>query len=129
MNNKLDKEFKKEFDNDLREATYATRKIGVRILVCILILAVLGGVGGVAYTKTIGKAQKNAEREVFKETVAYTEQETSFLAKSYKEYNDAETDSDKNAIMEYVIMRYPNLDIDSIDNDTLRQFYVKCLNN
>lgn len=129
MNNKLDNEFKKEFDNDLREATYATRKIGARILVCILILVVLGGVGGVAYTKTIGKAQKNAEREVFKETVAYTEQAASFLAKSYKEYNDAETDSDKNAIMEYVIMRYPNLDMDSIENSTLRQFYVKCLNN
>ena len=129
MNNKLDKEFKKEFDNDLREATYATRKIGVRILVCILILAVLGGVGGVAYTKTIGKAQKNAEREVYKETVAYTEQAASFLAKSYKEYNDAESDSDKNTIMEYVIMRYPNLDMDSIENSTLRQFYLKCLND
>lgn len=129
MNNKLDKEFKKEFDNDLREATYATRKIGARILVCILILVVLGGVGGVAYTKTIGKAQKNAEREVYKETVAYTEQAASFLAKSYKEYNDAESDSDKNTIMEYVIMRYPNLDMDSIENSTLRQFYLKCLND
>ena len=129
MNNKLDKEFKKEFDNDLREATYATRKIGARILVCILILVVLGGVGGVAYTKTIGKAQKNAEREVYKETVAYTVQAASFLAKSYKEYNDAESDSDKNTIMEYVIMRYPNLDMDSIENSTLRQFYLKCLND
>ena len=129
MSNKLDKEFKEEFDIELREATYVTRKIGVRILVCILLLVVLGVIGGVDYTKTICNAQKNAEREVFKETVAYTEQAASFLAKSYKEYNAAETDADKNTIMEYVVMRYPNLDTDSIENSTLRQFYITCLNN
>lgn len=129
MSKKLDKEFKEEFDNELREGTYVTRKIGVRILTGIAIVASLGGVGGVAYTRTIGKAQKNAEREVFKDSVAYTEQASSFLAKSYKEYNDAETDADKKTIMEYVIMRYPNLDTDSIDNSTLKQFYIKCLNN
>ena len=89
----------------------------------------LGGIIGVGYTSTIGKAQKNAEREVFKDSVAYTEQAASFLAKSYKEYNDAESDKDKDAVMEYVIMRYPNIDTDSIDNDTLKQFYMKCLEN
>ena len=129
MSKKLDKEFKEEFDNELREATYTTRKIGTKIIAGVAILAVLGGVGQVAYTRTIGKAQTNAEREVFKSTVAYTEQAASFLAKSYKEYNEADTDADKNAIMEYIIMRYPNLDTDSIDNGTLKQFYVKCLNN
>ena len=129
MGKKLDKEFKEEFDNELRENTYATRKIGTKIIAGIAILAVLGGVGQVAYTRTIGKAQTNAEREVFKSTVAYTEQAASFLAKSYKEYNDASNDNEKEAIMEYVIMRYPNLDTDSIDNSTLKQFYIKCLNN
>ncbi len=129
MSKKLDKEFKEEFDNELREATYATRKIGTKIIAGIAILAVLGGVGQVAYTRTIGKAQTNAEREVFKSTVAYTEQAASFLAKSYKEYNDAKTNADKKTIMEYVVMRYPNLDTESIDNSTLKQFYIKCLNN
>ena len=66
---------------------------------------------------------------MFKDSVAYTEQVASFLAKSYKEYNEAESDTKKNTIMEYVILRYPNLDTDSIDNSTLRQFYIKCLNN
>ena len=120
---------KNEFNNDLKNTDYVTRKIGIRILVIIVLLTIVGGAGGVIYTKTIGKAQKNAEREVFKESVAYTEQATSFLAKSYKEYNDAETKADKKTIMEYVIMRYPNLDTDSIDNDKLKQFYIKCLNN
>ena len=101
----------------------------LKILIGIVILVILGGIGGVGYTLTIGKWQKNAEREVFKDSVAYTEQAASFLAKSYKEYNDAETDADKKTVMEYVIMRYPNLDTDSIDNSTLKQFYIKCLNN
>ena len=129
MNKKLDREFKEEFDNELREVTYATRKIGTKILIGVVVLIIFSGVFGIGYTLTIGKAQKNAEREVFKWSVAYTEQAASFLAKSYKEYSDAETDADKKTIMEYVIMRYPNLDTDSIDNSTLRQFYIKCLNN
>lgn len=126
---KLDKEFKNEVNNEFREMDYVGRKVGTRILITILVLVILGGIGGVGYTLTIGRWQKNAEREVFKEGVAYTEQAASFLAKSYKEYNDAESDTEKNTIMEYVIMRYPNLDTDSIDNSTLRQFYIKCLNN
>lgn len=126
---KLDKEFKNEVNNEFREVDYVGRKVGTRILIAIIVLVILGGIGGVGYTLTIGRWQKNAEREVFKEGVAYTEQAASFLAKSYKEYNDAESDTEKNTIMEYVIMRYPNLDTDSIDNSTLKQFYIKCLNN
>lgn len=129
MRSKLDKDFKNEFDNYLQEGIYVTRKVGVRILIAIAVVVVLTGIGGVGYTLTVGKWQKNAEREVFKDSVAYTEQAASFLAKSYREYNDAETDKDKDTIMEYVIMRYPNLDTDSIDNDSLKQFYIKCLNN
>lgn len=126
---KLDKEFKQDVDKEVREGTYVVRKIGTKILIAIAVLSILGGIGGVGYTLTIGKWQKNADREVFKESVAYTEQAASFLAKSYREYNEAESDTEKNTIMEYVILRYPNLDTDSIDNSTLKQFYIKCLNN
>lgn len=126
---KVDKDFKQAVDSEFREADYVGKKIGARIAIVLAIIAILGGIGGVGYTMTIGKWQKNAEREVFKDSVAYTEQAASFLAKSYKEYNDAESETEENTIMEYVIMRYPNLDTDSIDNTTLRQFYIKCLNN
>ena len=129
MSKKLDKEFKRDIDNEFREGDYVCRKIGARVFATVAIVAVLGGLGGVAYTKTIKKAQVNVEREVYKESIAYTEQAASFLAKSYKKYNSAEADGDKKAIMEYVVMRYPNLDTDSIDNSTLKQFYIKCLNN
>ena len=126
---KLDKEFKQDVDKEVREGTYIVRKVGTKILIAIVVLAILGGIGGVGYTLTIGKWQKNAEREVFQSSTAYTEQVASFLAKSYKEYNEAESDTEKNTIMEYVILRYPNLDTDSIENSTLKQFYIKCLNN
>lgn len=126
---KLDKEFKQDVDKEVREGTYIVRKVGTKILIAIAVLAILGGIGGVGYTLTIGKWQKNAEKKVFKSSTAYTEQVASFLAKSYKEYNKAESDTEKNTIMEYVILRYPNLDTDSIDNSMLRQFYIKCLNN
>ena len=126
---KPEKSFKEDFDKEFNNGTYAAKKTGVAVLLAVVIIIVLGGIIGVGYTSTIGKAQKNAEREVFKDSVAYTEQAASFLAKSYKEYNDAESDKDKDAVMEYVIMRYPNIDTDSIDNDTLKQFYMKCLEN
>lgn len=126
---KLNKEFKNEVNSEIREGSYVARQIGKRLLVSLLVITVLGGVFGVGYTLTIGKWKKNADREVFKDSVAYTEQAASFLAKSYKEYNEAENDTEKNTIMEYVVLRYPNLDTDSIDNSTLRWFYIKCLNN
>ena len=124
-----EKNSKEDFDREFNNGTYAARKTGVAVLLAVVIIIVLGGIIGVGYTSTIGKAQKNAEREVFKDSVAYTEQAASFLAKSYKEYNDAKSDKDKDAVMEYVIMRYPNIDTDSIDNDILKQFYMKCLEN
>lgn len=129
MSKKVDENFKEEFDGELQKGVYATKNIGVRAFIAGAVLTACVGLCGVGYTLTIGKWQKNAEREVFKESTAYTEQAASFLAKEYKEYNDAENDADKKTIMEYVVMRYPNLDTDSIDNETLRQFYTKCLNN
>lgn len=120
-------EFQKGIDTDFQEAGYVGRRFGFWMVIILVIIIVVGGLISVGYTYTIKKAQTNAEREVFKNTVAYTEQMSSFLAKSYKEYNDAETDSDKSAIMEYVVMRYPNIDTNSIDNATLKSFYNKCL--
>lgn len=125
---KLNKEYKNEIDNNFKEFDYAGRKMFKRIAIVLIVITIVGGLVGVGYTYTIGKWQTNAERVVFKSSVAYTEQAASFLAKSYKEYNAATDKSEKKAIMEYVILRYPNLDTDSIDNIALKNFYIKCLN-
>ena len=124
---KIDKTFKTETDGYIQEYSYITCRIGSRVIITIIILVILCGIGGVRYTLTIGRAQKNAEREVFKNSTAYTEEAAQFLAKSYKEYNDTDKDDEKKAIMEYVAMRYPNLDISAIENSKLRDFYQKCI--
>ncbi len=101
--------------------------------ILIALLAVIAVVGGtyvaIQWNTTVSKWETEADREVFKQTTTYSEAAATFLADSYKQYNDAETEADKNTIMEYVVMRYPNLDTDSIDNATLRQFYNRCLNH
>ena len=120
---KLSKDFKNEVNQDFREFDYVGKRVAIRILVVVLIIGLLATVGNVLYKEW----KTDKDRDIFKNSVTYTESAASFLADSYKEYNEAETDEEKNAIMQYVIMRYPNLDTDSIDNMTLRQFYNKCL--
>jgi len=100
----------------------------VLITIAIVLAAIAGTYTSIQWDAIVAKWETNAEREVFKETTAYNETAAAFLADCYKQYNDAETDQDKAAIMEYVILRYPNLDYDNIDNSTLQRFYKDCLN-
>lgn len=120
---KLNKGFKDEVNQEFKELDYVWKKIGFRVLIIILIVGLLSTMGNVLYKEW----KTDKDRDIFKNSETYTESAASFLADSYKEYNEAETDAEKNAIMQYVIMRYPNLDMDNIDNMTLRQFYNKCL--
>lgn len=120
---KLDKKFKREVDNEIREGSYIAWKIGIRIAVVIVILSVLCMLGNITMKKFVVK--KN--REIFKQSVTYNESAASFLADSYRQYNEAENDTEKNTIMEYVIMRYPNLDMAEIDNYELKKFYNNCI--
>lgn len=100
------------------------------LLVLLTVAIVVGGTYvAIRWNAIVSKWETNADREVFKQTTTYSEAATSFLADSYKQYNNAETDADRNAIMEYVVMRYPNLDTNTIDNSTLRRFYNQCLNH
>lgn len=105
-----------------------TSKILLIVLLAIATI-VVGTYTTIRWGTIVGKWETAAEREVFKQTTTYSEAAATFLADSYKQYNDAETNADKNVVMEYVIMRYPNLNTDSIDNDTLRRFYNQCLNH
>ncbi len=120
---KINKDFKNEIDTSFKEADYIGKKILIRILMFVLILGLLGSFAGVYYKKWA----VNKNREIFKQSITYTESVASFLAKSYKEYNQAEDEISKKAIMDYVIQRYPNLDIEDIDNVDLRKFYKQCM--
>lgn len=99
----------------------------ILIAIALTFATVVGTYTSIQWYKTVYVWEKDAEREAFKETTTYTEAAASFLADCYRQYNDAKTDAERNAIMEYVVMRYPNLNTRTIDNDTLRRFYNQCL--
>lgn len=120
---KLDKEFKQDVDSTFKETDYIGKKIGIRIFLVVIVVVCLSVIGGVTYKKW----RVDKDREIFKQSVTYNEQAVSFLAESFRQYNLAEDEIEKNSIMQYVVLRYPNLDVETIENSTLSQFYKKCL--
>lgn len=120
---RLDNGFKKDIDREFKEGDYVARKFFNRGVVLVVLLVIIFAAIGFGYKKFA----VDANREIFKHSIAYTETAANFLAKEYQEYNKAETDVEKTAIMQYVINRYPNLDMDEIENKELRLFYRKCL--
>lgn len=120
---KLDNEFKRDVDREFREGDYVAKKLfGRGVLIAVLLVIICGAIG-FGYKKFAVEAN----RDIFKHSTTYTETAASFLAKEYREYNQAETDIEKTAIMEYVVDRYPNLDLGDIDNSDLKSFYRDCL--
>lgn len=99
----------------------------VGIAIALVFAIMVGTYTSIRWYAQVAKWGNQAEREVFKESTAYNEAAASFLADAYKQYNDAKTEKDQKAIMEYVVMRYPNLDYNSIENRTLRNFYQDCI--
>ncbi len=120
---RVDNDFKRDIDREFREADYVGKKVFGRGVVLVVLLVVIFGGIGFAYKKVA----VDANRQIFKHSVAYTETAASFLAKEYKEYNKAETDVERTAIMQYVVDRYPNLDLGDIENSDLKSFYRECL--
>ena len=120
---KLDNDFRQDVDREFKQGDYVGRKLFNRIVVIVVLSVVIFGAIGFAYKKFA----VDANREIFKHSTAYTETAANFLAKEYREYNQAETDVEKSAIMEYVIDRYPNLDLEDIENSDLKSFYRQCL--
>jgi len=73
------------------------RIVGIVLLVVIGLIGISFGLGylGVLRTKTVGKAQQNAQREVFEQTQSYVEGKRQEAAKSYKEWIQADETSKK----------------------------------
>ena len=109
-------------DDELEEPRTIVSSFIYGIGVILLLVVILGGI--IFGYKMFAV---NANREIFKHSTAYIEAAADFLAKSYWEYNQADTEQDKVAIMDYVIKRYPNLDFDEIENYDLENFYRQCL--
>jgi len=67
------------------------------VLGTAIMIGIAFGLGylGVGYTKTVGKAQQNANRTVFEQTQSYVEGKRQELVKFHYEWTQATTDIDK----------------------------------
>lgn len=101
------------------------------IIGSILLLVVLYfGLGylGVIGTKTIGKAQQNAKREVFEQTQSYVEGKRQAALKYYKEYQQAE-ETQKQGLKNIISQDFANFDEDQYLTGELRNFIHNCKYN
>lgn len=97
--------------------------ISVVIVAAIIIVTSLGGI---VWTRTIGVAQKDAEREAYKATITYNEGMLDDLAKYKFQYDSAEDDVERAAIAELVRNRFANFDKSRIENQDLINFLEDC---
>lgn len=101
--------------------------IGIFILIIGVFIGMSYGFGwiGVHQTKTIGKAKQNAERTVFEETNSFTKGKRQEIIKAYKEWMQAKTAEDKQAIEAYISMSLADFDEDRFIKDPKLLSWVK----
>lgn len=101
------------------------------IVLIILMLGLTLGFGwfGVYQTKTVGKAQQNAERVVFEQTQSYVQGKRQELIKLHHEWMNADKDS-KLSLESTIRMNFANFDEDKYLEDfpDLQTFLKKIKN-
>jgi hypothetical protein len=93
------------------------------IAIILLFIGIGFGTGylNVGYTKTVGKAQQNANREVFEQTQSYVEGKRQDLTKNYVEWKKA-NDADKKTIEFYVQHTFANFDKTKLNDPALESW-------
>jgi hypothetical protein len=89
----------------------------VGAVVLLMLLSLAFGWFDVGYTKTVGKAQQNANRTVFEETQSYVEGKRQFLNKEREEYRREKDPKSKEAIRQSILHEMANFDLDKLSND------------
>lgn len=101
------------------------------IIICIIIIsgAIDLGTGyfGVLRTKTVGKAQQNADRTVFESTQSYVEGKRQELVKLHHEWRLAE-EADKRALESEIRISFANFDSKLIQDPELQQWLIDIKN-
>ena len=93
------------------------------VLVLLIGLNFVFGFVDVFYTKTVGKAKQNANREVYEQTNSFVKGKRMEAIKLYQEYINAETAKDSQAIKTVIQMDFADFDEDTyIKNLKLRNF-------
>lgn len=94
----------------------------IGIGLAILILPVLLGMYSLGYFKFFAPMQENIRREVFENTKSYVHGVEQDLGKYYDEYRKAETDADREAVRQIVLVRFAEFDENKIQSQGLRNF-------
>lgn len=99
--------------------------IGLAFLGLIIVVGLpfMLGWTNVFYTKTVGKAKQNAQREVFEQTQSYVEGKRQEAVKYRLEYMRGD-ENDKAAIKMMIAQSFANFDENKLD-ETLRSFVYK----
>lgn len=105
-------------------------------IILYVILGFIGLVGlsfalgwtDVLYTKTVGKAKENANREVFEQTQSYVEGKRQEIIKLHHEWMQATSDVDKKSIESVVRQSFSNFDDTKITDPDLYNFLRDCKN-
>lgn len=100
--------------------------IGIFLAGLVVLIALDFGFGyvGVFKTKTVGKAQQNANREVFEQSQSFVEGKRQEALKFYKEYQKASID-EKQSIELMVSHSFANFDETKL-SEPLYSFVYNC---
>jgi hypothetical protein len=110
---------------------YAGLKITLAIIGIIVVLCAVDlgtGYFGVLKTKTVGKAQQNASREVFEQTQSFVESKREELAKLHHEWMKSDAENKKD-IEGTIRVSFANFDAEKIQDYFLRQWLIQIKNN
>jgi hypothetical protein len=82
---------------------------------------------GLEWYGFFAKKKADIEREVFEESKSHVKGTIQDISDRRMEYLEADSETAKKAIMEYIRTSYTNFDADKIDNDTVKRFFIKCM--
>ena len=100
--------------------------IGGLLALFVIFAAIDLGTGyfGVFYTKTVGKAQENAKREVFKSTQVYTDGMAQELVKLKGEIENETDPAAKNALLFTLKHDFANFDETKLESPDLKEWLI-----
>ena len=96
--------------------------IGSFILLFIIIFII--GLYSLGWMKFFLPKKENIRRQVFEQTQSYIHGKVQDLAKYYDEYNQADSQNDKESMRQLIIMRFAEFDETKIRSVKLRNFLI-----
>lgn len=79
-------------------------------------IAMATGYLGIAYTETVGVAQKDADRHVFERSQSFVHGKTQELAKVKREWDQTEDMTERQVLEEHIRMQFANVHADDMPN-------------